>query len=62
VFGTASLHVSQLHSMFFSQTDLAPHTLLEKKGGGMRAPKECFTNSRFFVELLNGEVCGAELV
>ena len=32
VFGTVPLHVFQLRSTFFSQTVLAPRTLLEKKG------------------------------
>jgi len=35
------------------------HSVQEKKGGVVRAPKEVLHKLQFFVELLHGGVCGA---
>jgi len=37
-------------------------TLLQEKGGVVRAPKMVLLKLQFFVELLHGGVCGAEFI
>ena len=45
---TTPLLIFQLRSIFFSKIGLTPHTLLEKKGGVMRAPKEVLHKLQVF--------------
>jgi hypothetical protein len=44
---------------FFSQTVSAPHTLFEKKGEVVGAPKEVLHKLQFSMKLLYVGVCGA---